>query len=101
MSTGGLFKLTINDGKDLDDTFTLVDLDDIPTLVDIERKHVLFTSAHFNSYRVKLPYRVQLLYRRAAVQGVLGALVAPVVVYFRHAIAGLVRPGQVVSIPRL
>lgn len=66
MSTGGLFKLITNDGKQdamlmatqlLNDRLASVraaraasGLDDTPTLLDIERTHVLFTNAHFKPF---------------------------------------------------
>jgi hypothetical protein len=67
MSTGGVFKLITNDGKQdrmlmatqmLRNRLTEVRLarrnsglkDETPTLLDIERSHVLFTNAHFKPF---------------------------------------------------
>jgi hypothetical protein len=66
MSTGGLFKLITNDGKqdmmlmatsllnqrlaDVRAQRAGLGLDDTPTLLDIERTHILFTNAHFKPF---------------------------------------------------
>lgn len=66
MSTGGLFKLITNDGKqdmmlmatsllnqrlaDVRAQRAAMGLDDTPTLLDIERTHILFTNAHFKPF---------------------------------------------------
>jgi hypothetical protein len=66
MSTGGLFKLITNDGKqdmmlmatsllnqrlaDVRAQRASLGLDDTPTLLDIERTHILFTNAHFKPF---------------------------------------------------
>ena len=66
MSTGGLFKLITNDGKqdmmlmatsllnqrlaDVRAQRVGLGLDDTPTLLDIERTHILFTNAHFKPF---------------------------------------------------
>ena len=66
MSTGGLFKLITNDGKqdmmlmatsllnqrlaDVRSQRAKLGLDDTPTLLDIERTHILFTNAHFKPF---------------------------------------------------
>ena len=72
MSTGGIFTIITNDGKQdrmlmatafLHDRLTAInaknlkdnggspnDLQNLPTLLDIERTHVLFTNAHFKPF---------------------------------------------------